>query len=177
MNWTLRPPQNSSLLGAVSGDHQWFKRLSWAKVNLRLYLFLSFHLYTSKKMRFTTISFLTCALMASTVIAKNCLKGSYYCGSELLKMGVLTWYHGRASILSLINYHQEITTAKSSKPCVVRANLKLLTTSIIRVFTASTAATSILINYVHGVATVRVTTVIRKSVSQSCTIDPFRKFE
>ena len=167
MNWTLQLRQNSSLLGAVSGDYQWFKRLSWAKVNLRLYLFLSFYLYTSKKMRFTTISFLTCALMASTIIAKNCLKGSYYCGSELLKIGPLTWYHDRASILSLINYYQEITAAKSSKPCVVRVNLKPITTSIIRVFTASitTPATSILINSVQRVVTVRVTTLNRKSVS------------
>ncbi|KAF9529575.1 hypothetical protein CPB83DRAFT_852339 [Crepidotus variabilis] len=39
-------------------------------------------------MRFTTTSsVLICALMASSVIADNCKKGLYYCGSGLLNKG------------------------------------------------------------------------------------------
>ena len=45
-------------------------------------------------MRFTTASLLTCALMASTVIADNCVKSLNYCGSRLLRIGLFTCYHG-----------------------------------------------------------------------------------
>ncbi|KAF8068076.1 hypothetical protein FPV67DRAFT_1669944 [Lyophyllum atratum] len=38
-------------------------------------------------MRFTTVSFLTCAFTASAVVASNCKKGLYYCGSVLLTRG------------------------------------------------------------------------------------------
>ena len=165
-----------SLLGAVSGAYQWFKRCHEGSTSGSNYLFLlpsdlPHYYYTAHRMRFTTIGFLTSgAFMASTVIAitSNCIKGSYYCGSRLLQIGLLTWYHGRASILSLINYHwhQEITKAESSKPWVIQLSLKTLTTSIIHVFTASimaASATSSSMNSVQRV--VRMETVNRKSVN------------
>ena len=66
-------------------------------------------------MRFTTISFLTCALMGTTVIADNCRKGLYYCGSVLLTRGMSTKHQTTHPIDHLSgNYFDQINGALSA---------------------------------------------------------------
>jgi len=91
-------------------------------------------------MRFTTISFLTCALMGTTVIADNCRKGLYYCGSVLLTRGMSTKHQTSPRLVPLIIY-QAITLTKSMEPWVQHNRAKTLTTSIIRFSSASTITT------------------------------------
>lgn len=58
----------------------------------------------AKKMRFTIISFLGCALMVATVIADDCSKGLYYCGSTLITTGMSMKYQRSLRVISLIIY-------------------------------------------------------------------------
>jgi len=110
-------------------------------------------------MRFTNISFLTCALLGTTVIADNCRKGLYYCGSVLLTRGMPT-KHRTAPRLIPLTIYQAITLTKSTELCLQQVRAKTLTTSIIRFSSASMitipTATSTLLRSVQMVVRMEV---------------------
>ena len=115
-------------------------------------------------MRFTIISLLTCALLGTTVIADNCSKGLYYCGSVLLTRGMSTKHQTSPRLIPLIIYYQAITLTKSMQPWVQQVRPKTLTTSIIRFSSASKTtiptATSTSFRSVRTVVRMEVTGIV-----------------